>query len=77
MSPQEFLYYSLAIGFIILTGFISYAMYHLAEALKSLRVLLDNIEDTAKDFNVIKNKIKLGALTAIGAALAAFLKKRR
>ena len=71
------MYYSLAIGFIILTGFISYAMYHLAEALKSLRVLLDNIEDTAKDFNVIKNKIKLGALTAIGAALAAFLKKRR
>ena len=77
MSSQEFLYYSLAIGFIVLVGFFSFAMYHLAETLKSLKVLLDNIDDTAKDFNLIKNKIKLGALTVIGAALAAFLKKRR
>ena len=52
-------------------------MFHLAESLKSLKVLLENIDDTTKDFNLIKNKIKLGALTAIGAALAAFLKQRR
>ncbi|OGE14650.1 hypothetical protein A2111_02505 [Candidatus Daviesbacteria bacterium GWA1_38_6] len=77
MSSQEFLYYSLAIGFIVLVGFISFAMFHLAESLKSLKVLLENIDDTTKDFNLIKNKIKLGALTAIGAALAAFLKQRR
>lgn len=77
MTSQEFLYYSLAIGFIVLVGFTSYAMYHLAEALKSIKYLVDNIEDAAKDINLIKNKIKLGALTALGAALGAFLKKRR
>jgi len=71
------LYYSLAIGFIILVGFFSFAMYHFAEALKSLKALLENIDDTTKDFNLIKNKIKLGALTALGAALGAFLKKKR
>ena len=77
MSSQEFLYYSLAIGFIVLVGFTSYAMFYLTNALKTLRILLDDIDDTTWDFNLIKNKIKLGALTAIGAALAAFLKKRR
>lgn len=77
MNSQEFLYYSLAIGFIVLVAFTSYAMYRLAEALKSIKYLVDNIEDTAKDINLIKNKIKLGALTTLGALIGAFLKKRR
>ncbi len=77
MTSQDFLYYSLAIGFIVLAGYLCYTLYHLAEALKSLKLLIDNIEDTAKDLNVIKNKIKLGALTTLGTLLGTLLKKRR
>jgi hypothetical protein len=76
VTSQEFLYYSLAIGFIILVGFISFTMYHLAKALESLKVLIDNIEDTAKDINIIKNRIKLGALTGLVTFLRMFLKRR-
>lgn len=77
MTSQEFLFYSLAIGFLILAGFISLAAYRLAKALESLKVLIDNLEDTTKDLNIIKNKIKLGALTGISTLLGMLLKKRR
>jgi len=77
VTSQEFLFYTLAFGFIILVGFFSYACYSLAKALESLRALIDNIEDTAKDINIVKNKIKLGALTTVGTLLGMFLKKRR
>ena len=70
------MFYSLAIGFLILVGFISLAAYRLAKSLESLKVLIDNLEDTTKDLNIIKNKIKLGALTSIASLLKIFLKRR-
>jgi len=76
VTSQDFLFYILALGFIILVGFLSYAAYHLAEALKSLKLLIDNLEDTARDLNIVKNKIKLGALTSLVTLLRVFLKKR-
>ncbi len=77
MSIQDFLFLSLAFGFIVLVVFISFATYRLAQTLESLKLLIDNVDDTAKDINIIKNKIKLGALTTAGALLGAFLKRRR
>jgi len=76
VTSQDFLFYILAFGFIILVGFVSYTAYRLAEALKSLKVLIDNLEDTARDLNIVKNKIKLGALTSLVTLLRMFLKKR-
>ena len=76
MNSQELLFYSLALGFLILVGFFSLAAYRLAKVLESLKVLIDNIEDAAKDLNVIKNQIKLGALTSLAAFLKTFLKRR-
>lgn len=77
MNTQDFLFLSLAFGFIVLVIFISLAAYRLAQALESLKLLIDNVEDTAKDINIIKNKIKLGALTTVTALLGTFLKRRR
>ncbi len=77
VTSQDILFYCLAVGFLVLVGFLSYAAYRLAETLESLKAVLDNIEDTTKDINLIKNKIKLGALTTLGTLIGTFLRKRR
>lgn len=74
---QDILYYILTLGFIVLVIFISYAAYQLTQTLKSLKRLIDEIEDTTRDVNVIKDKIKLRALTGIATILGMFVKKRR
>lgn len=74
---QEFLYYILTLGFIVLVFFISFAAWETARTLKSLKKLIDEVEDTTRDVNLIKDKIKFGALTGIATLLGMFVKKRR
>lgn len=75
--PQEFLNNILTLGFIVLVTLTSCAAYQLILTLKSLRRLIDDVEDTTKDVNLIKDKIKLGALTGIATILGMVVKKRR
>lgn len=74
---QEILYYILTLGFIVLVGFISYASYRLAQALMSLKKLIEDLEETTKDVNLIKNKVKGIALSSLVLLLKGILKKRR
>ena len=71
MTPQDFLFYSLGIGFLILIGFLSYAAFSLSQTLKNLTSILVKIDDIAKDADDLKNKIKLGILNL----MSMFLKK--
>lgn len=71
MTPLNFLYYSLAIGFLILVGFLSYAAFTLSQTLKRLTSVLVKIDDMAKDADDIKNLIKSGVL----GLLSMFTKK--
>lgn len=71
MISQNFLYYSLAIGFLILVGFLSYAAFNLSKTLKETTSILTKVDDVAKDVDELKNGIKSGILTLISM----FIKK--
>lgn len=62
MSSQDFFFYSLGIGFLVLVGFISYSALSLSKTLKNLTSILEKIDDIAKDANELKNYIKQGIL---------------
>ncbi len=71
MLSQDFLFYSLGIGFLVLVGFLSYAAYQLAQSLRTLNLILQNAEDITSDVDMIKNGVKFGFLNI----LSMFLKK--
>ncbi len=62
MTSQDILYYSLATGFLILVGFVSYAAFNLSLTLKKLSSILEKIDDITKDVDDLKNIIKDGIL---------------
>lgn len=62
MTSLDLLYFSLAIGFLILVGFVSYAAYNLSRTLKELTSILEKIDDITKDVDELKNHIKNGIL---------------
>jgi hypothetical protein len=72
MSSQEFLYYSLGIGFLVLVGYLCYLLYHLTQAVKTLKLVIEDAEDITKDISKIKNSIKLGLFSL----LSSFIKKK-
>lgn len=62
MSSLDILYYSLAAGFLILVGFVSYAAFNLSQTLKETTSILERIDDITKDVEEFKNYIKQGIL---------------
>lgn len=60
MNSQDILYYSLAAGFLILVGFVSYAAFNLSRTLKELTSILARVDDITKDVEEFKNYIKQG-----------------
>lgn len=60
MLSLNFLYFSLAIGFLILVGFVSYAAFNLSKTLKELTSILLKVDDVAQDAEELKNFIKNG-----------------
>jgi len=71
MLSLNLLYFSLAIGFLVFVGFVSYAAYNLSITLKRLTSVLIKVDDVAKDANDLKNLIKSGVL----GLLSMFTKK--
>lgn len=65
MVSQDFLFYSLGLGFLVLVGFLSYAAYSLAQSLKTLTLVLKNAEDISNDIGELKNGIKFGLLNLL------------
>lgn len=62
MTSQDFFYYALGIGFLILVGFLSYAAYNLSLTLKELTPILKKLGDLTKDIDNLKNYAKTGIL---------------
>ena len=62
MISQNFLYYSIGIGFLILVGFLSWAAFSLSRTLKKLTSILEKADDLAKDADDLKNYTKSGIL---------------
>lgn len=60
MTSMDFLNYSLGLGFLILIGFASYALYNLSLTLKESTSILTKVDEITKDVNDVKNLIKHG-----------------
>lgn len=73
MTSLDTLYYSLALGFLVLVGFVCFTLYQLSQTIKSFKGVVEDVEDITDDVRSVKNSVKLGILSLIGA----FLKKRR
>ena len=71
MQSLNILYYSLAIGFLVLVGFVSYAAFNLSQTLKKLTSILNKVDDIATDADYLKNTIKSGLLNL----MSMFIKK--
>ncbi len=79
MTSLDVLYYALALGFLVLVGFISYMAYEAALTLKSLRGTLghvdnivSNVDDLTTDVGNLKNQLKLGYWSLIGKVMSLF-----
>lgn len=66
MNSLNILNYSIAIGFLVLVGFISYAAFSLSKSLNELTSIFEKIDDIAKDANELKDIIKKGISILIG-----------
>lgn len=65
MASQDFLFYALGFGFLILVGFLSYASFCLAKSLKTLTLILQNAEDISNDLDKLEHGIKFGLLNLL------------
>lgn len=77
MNSQDFLFYSVGIGFLILVGFVSLAAYRLAQSFKKITLILQNAENLSEDISNDLEKLKSGVKLGILNLLQIFLKKRR
>ena len=83
MNSQDVFYYALAIGLLVLVGFISYLAYEVVLTLRSFRdtlkhieAITSNVQDLTMDVSSLKNKFKIGSLTIIGSILKFMLGKK-
>lgn len=77
MTSQDFLYYALGFGFLVLVGFLSLAAYRMSESLQRLTQILQNAEDISEDISSDIGKLKNGIRLALLNLLQLFIKKRR
>lgn len=73
MNTADFLNIVLIFGFIIIVSCITFISFFLVKALKAITNLANNLEDTTKDMQIIKNKIKMGLLAGLSTLLATFV----
>ena len=62
MDSTNFLNYSIAVGFLVLVVFISYAFYNLAKSLKEATAILSKVDSITKDVESLKDVVKSGIL---------------
>lgn len=73
MSTSDFLNIVLAFGFLVIISCIGFISFFLVKALKAITNLANNLEETAKDVQIIKNKIMMGILAGLSTLLATFV----
>lgn len=62
VSSVDIFYLCLGFGFVVLTGFASYALYQAAITIKKFQQIVDNVAETTQDITDLKNNIKRGVL---------------
>lgn len=75
MGTQDFLFFALGGGFLILVGFLSFAAYRLAQFLKTLTLIFQDAKNITNNIAMLKNWIKLGLLNLLSLFLNKVSKK--
>lgn len=63
------------VSILVITGCVIYVSYYLVKALKSAIKLMDEVEEGAENLKLIRNQLKIKALTTFVAVLAGLLGK--
>lgn len=71
MYSLNILYITLSVCILILTGFLCYNLYYMAESLKKFNSILSNVDDFTSNLDWVQNKIFAGVFNFISG----FLKK--
>jgi hypothetical protein len=65
MTTLDLLWLVLAVGFLILVGFLSFASYQFGLTLKSLRLTVDETRKIVRDIESLESGLRLGLLGVI------------
>ena len=69
ISLLDLLYISLAVGFLVLVGFVVYLIINLKNTLDRVNMVLEDTRDVTKDVRGIKNMVKVSILGALSKVL--------
>lgn len=75
MEPRNIFYILVAVGALAFLGASAYAAFRLAQVFKALKILVEDIEDTAKDVKFLKDKLKSSSFSLIVLLLKGLVKK--
>ncbi len=75
METRDILYIALTIGVLVLAGTTAYAAFRLAQVFKALKILVEDVSETAKEVNLLKEKLKSSSISLIALLLKGLLKK--
>lgn len=76
MTAQDIFYFALSMSFLTVAGCTVWVAFYLVEALKSLKTNLENLEETTKEVNLVKDVAKLSLLQTVNRFLGIFLGRR-
>lgn len=77
LTSLDILYLSLSIGFLVLVIFFVFLILKLGKTLDAVRILAQDLDDTARDVNGIKNQIKGQFYGMASSLLGLFMGKGR
>lgn len=72
MVAQDFFFYSLGLGFLILVGFLAYAIFCISRSFNTLNLVLKNALDVSDDISDFEKGLKF----KLRSLLQIFFKKR-
>ncbi len=77
MSLQDFFYLVLGVTGIVFLITFCFISYFLIQLLRSLKNFVEKIDETAKGVRMIRDNLKIGALSILNILFNAWSKKRR
>ena len=69
LTSLDILYLSLSIGFLVLVISLIFLIMKLVKTLESIKILADDLDETARDVNGVKNKVKGGIFSMLSMML--------
>ncbi|HEX6977409.1 MAG TPA: hypothetical protein VF185_03570 [Patescibacteria group bacterium] len=69
LTTQDLLNICLAIGFLSLVAVISFTLIQISLTLKAIRIVAEEVRNTAHNISLFRSEVKIGALSFIKSLL--------